>query len=300
MSYRIGPAGSPDANVPGEMLERGRLLILAAFDEARATRRVNWVQMTTAVLKNRLLNSTHREFSEADYGASSMVDFVRLFPDDLTVDTQQRPPVVQLIRPEILPDLNTEEDEDGTDRPALNRIRPDLWRAIVDFSNDTAYVWDEVVSRARPAIPDDVSPVMPTITSADVTAWRQNFTDSIRPGLSSTEIIERLDEWSRRGYGTGFLPTGLRGQWSGFFRNKIEQRLRAFFTDQGIPVPDDLVVEATQQSPELAQSRQHGGQAGVEQLRSLVQHCVAVMSEQELTDLRISPAVLLWVQRGRA
>ena len=71
--------------------------------------------MTTAVLKNRLLNSTNGEFNERNFGVSSMVEFARLFPEDLEVDTQSRPPAVRLRRPDTFAAPITERSG-STDR----------------------------------------------------------------------------------------------------------------------------------------------------------------------------------------
>ncbi|MGQ0774471.1 MAG: hypothetical protein ACT4NY_08655 [Pseudonocardiales bacterium] len=215
MSDAVGSSGVAKAAASSDALERGRSLVLAAFDEARASGREDWYQMTTAVLKNRLLNSTHRAFDEKNFGVWSMVDFARLFPDDLKVDTRSAHPVVLLTRPETLPALMT-EDSVSTDTRFPYKIRSDLWRAVVDYRSGSTYVWDQMAGLARAADPDDPSPVLPTVTDTEVADWRQDFADSVRPELSSDWVVERLDEWLQRGYGTGFLPAGLRSRWNEF------------------------------------------------------------------------------------
>lgn len=279
----------------GDVLERGRSLVLAAFDEARASGRVTWQQMTTAVLKNRLLNSTQRAFSEKNFGVSSMVEFARLFPDDLDVDTRTVPPMVTLKRPERL----STGAMDDVETAVIQKIRPDLWRAIVDYRSDSTYVWDDVLRRARVADRDDPNPVMPTVSEADVAAWRADFADSINRESISRPMQDRLDEWLRNQYGSGFLPTRLRGQWNGYFRQRVLDRLDSFFANQNIATPEDLVVEQAGRVPRRHDSQGHREIERVDSLRAIVQECVAVMSEEELTALRISPAVLLRVSRAR-
>ncbi len=255
--------------------------------------------MTTAVLKNRLLNSTNRKFSERDYGVSSMVDFARLFPEDLEVDTRSAPPVIRLTQPETHPAPVTENSGRTERSVPYKKIRPDLWRAAVDYRSGATYVWDEIAGLARVANIDDSSPAVPTATDTEVAGWRHDFADSVRPELSSGRVIERLDEWLQYGYGTAFLPTELRGRWSEFSREKVEVLLRNFFEDQSLAPPDDLVTAYREKPARVLRSAQSGRPINVSRLRELVQRCVAVMTEQELTELRISPAVMLRATAGR-
>ncbi len=256
--------------------------------------------MTTAVLKNRLLNSTNGKFNQEDFGVSSMVEFARLFPRDLEVDTRSTHPLVRLTRPETLPASST-ADNDSTEKSApYKKIRPDLWRAAVDYRSGSTYVWDDIAGLARMANVDDTSPVVPTATDTDVAKWRQAFADAVRSELSSDDVVKRLDEWLRHSYGSGFLPTKLRGRWNEFSRNKIEMRLRNFFESQELTIPDDLVIPAGERPTRNLKSAQLSRTNDLPHLRSLVQRCVAVMTEQELAELRISPAVMLRATRGRS
>ncbi|MGH4014188.1 MAG: OST-HTH/LOTUS domain-containing protein [Pseudonocardiaceae bacterium] len=294
MSDTVGSSGPTGAATSSGALERGRSLVFAAFDEARASGREDWNQMTTAVLKNRLLNSTNREFDERVFGVSSMVDFVRLFPADFEVDTRGTHPLVRLTRPETLPSPTT-EDGSSTKTGATYKIRPDLWRAAVDYRSGSTYVWDETAGVAHIADPGDPRPVVPTVTDTEVGEWRQDFAEAVRSEPGSERVVERLNEWLQHGYGTSFLPAGLRGRWNEFARGKVEARLRDFFEDHNLTAPDDLLIDYVEQP---SRSLQAGRRSDVPRLRALVQRCVAVMTEQELTELRISPAVLLRAIRG--
>lgn len=299
MPDKVGSSGAAEATALSEALKRGRSLVLAAFDEARSPGRAEWYLMTTAVLKNRLLNSTNGEFDEKNFGVSSVVEFARLFPEDLEVDTQSRPPVVRLRQPDTFAAPMTERS--STDRSrSYKKIRPDLWRAVVDYRSGSTYVWDEIAGIARVVGIDDTSPVVPTVTDTEMTGWRQDFADSVRSHLSSEQAVERLGEWLQHGYGTAFLPNELRGKWNEFSRERIEARLRGFFEDLDLSPPDDLVTFSTAQPATVPRSAPPYISTDVPRLRVLVQRCVAVMTEQELTDLRISPAVMLRATRGRS
>ena len=58
--------------------------------------------MTTAVLKNRLLDLTGGTFDEAAYGATTFMDFVLRNEDTLAVDRSTAPPLVELRNPALL------------------------------------------------------------------------------------------------------------------------------------------------------------------------------------------------------
>jgi hypothetical protein len=72
---------------------------------------------------------------------------------------------------------------------------------------------------------------------------------------------------------------------------RLSSDFKLFFSAVGEDLPPDTLTEATT-APEPAIA---GG--GTEELRRLVRNCVAVMTEQELLELRLSPAIFLRVQR---
>lgn len=112
--------------------------------------------MTTAVLKNRLLSLTDRQFNEATYGASSLADFVSKFSDILNIDDGQSPTVIELKDRE-----NTGLDFGGESR--ITRIRSDLWRAIFDRSSGNTYYWLAETGEVATEPTDGVCPILPTI-----------------------------------------------------------------------------------------------------------------------------------------
>ena len=94
--------------------------------------------MTTAVLKNRLLDLTGRAFDEAAYGATSFMDFVLRNKETLAVDHSTVPPLVELRNAAS----SRQPSDEAVDVKAPHRIRPDLWKAALDYSSGTRYVWD--------------------------------------------------------------------------------------------------------------------------------------------------------------
>ena len=87
--------------------------------------------MTVAVLKNRLLDLTDRTFKESDYGSGTFWEFVKGNKDILILDETTTPPVA------ILKGVSPDDHAS-----AQSRIRPDLWRAVLDFSSGDMYFWD--------------------------------------------------------------------------------------------------------------------------------------------------------------
>ncbi len=66
--------------------------------------------MQLGVLKNRLLQRTDRQFREINYGAKTMRDLVKGFPDDLALQDGRQPSVRLLVE---VPDETPPEREDG-------------------------------------------------------------------------------------------------------------------------------------------------------------------------------------------
>ena len=118
-------------------MEEGRQLITQAFRQARNSGKPDWYRMTTAVLKNRLLDLTDRKFTEASYAASSLADFVSQFSHILNVDRDQLPMTVELKEEE-----RARLDSDVVSGASRNiRIKGELWRAIFDRSSGNTYYW---------------------------------------------------------------------------------------------------------------------------------------------------------------
>jgi hypothetical protein len=277
------------------LLDRGRKLILAAFDEARSSGRPDWHVMTIAVLKNRLLDITRRAFDEESYGVSSILEFVKLYPDLLSIESEARPPRITLVNRELLSGIESEEDEDASSTSVRTLIRSDLWRAMVDYASGDTYVWDTVAKIARVAFPGDTSPTLPTFSVDEMASLRAQFAESQRPSQLSAE---RLDEWVTNNYGSNFLPRPLRGRWNGFFREALLDRLRKRFEELHIEPPGDLVRQSS--SSEIRQAAVAApSEVDAASLRELVHRCVAIMSERELADLRISPATVVRALRRR-
>jgi hypothetical protein len=249
--------------------------------------------MTSAVLKNRILDLTGRKFDEGRWGAEDFRGFVDQFGEIVEVDASKRPPRVI-----YLPETTDSEAQssDVREGPAITRvasgrskrIRQDLWRAIVDYSSGQVYVWDHEM--AVPKGDDaDARPVLPTLDQAEVRGWREDF-------VGGTTLPEDADlgpylaAWAKSESGTPGLPGPLRQQWIENFKNRVAQRLLDWFSENSIVPPSDLVEDAR---PRRKAS------TNVEALRSYVMDCVRAMNQAELEDLRLPPSAALRAARRR-
>jgi hypothetical protein len=239
-------------------------LIVLAFRTARDRGKPDWRTMTLAVLKNRLLQLSRGAFHEHKHGVQSFRELLEQYPE-----------LVRLVEGsvELLPAeaLESAESSDAVDGRV--RVRPDLWRATMDYATGKKYAWDSGRGCAREAHENDLL-LLPTLTSEEMRAWREEFASTRSP---TTEV----DRWKSEGLGTRDLPPGLRGPWNGFVRERVSARLTRWFTERQLDVP--TIVEA----PRVLAT------PAVEQVREVVAACVAVMTADELAELRLPPTAVL-------
>jgi hypothetical protein len=250
-------------------------LIRAAFEQARRSGKPDWHRMTIAVLKNRLLSLTNGQFRETDFGAQTLQEFVRLGSDVACLDLTGRLPAAVFLGDNLLVELP---------EPQRFRIRPDLWRAVLDYSRHSPFVWDQGSNQARVKLVTDDLPAMPTVTEAELREWRKAFIDRHSSGLD-TNTLEQLRNWQERILPSKILPRRLAEVWFAEMSEKVVARLRSWFAEHAIAEPPDLVQPIYDSKPQ--------GRDSVEKLRRLVIACVNVMTDQELSALRFSPEILL-------
>lgn len=245
--------------------------ILSAFDRARRSGKADWKSMTLAVLKNRLMSETGGSFDERVFGARNIAEFVRAFPEYLHVDFDRPYPLVTL--------LDVARSEGGAPRSAMTeRVRADLWRATFDYQSGRIYVFDVARGIAVAAADGTTGPQLPTLTQAELDAWRQAFADTVRTDLSAPEV-EELERWHRDRLPTQALPRSLRSLWNRTMTTRAIERLQDWFRTQALTLPQDLILQ-----PAAAESSE------AEELRRFVQSCVARMTPTELQSLRLPAA----------
>src|SRR5712671_4654504 len=202
-------------------------MIRLAFWAAHERGKPDWWRMTTAVLKNRLLTLTDRQFSEADYGARTLIEFASKFPELISIDTTTYPPEVAL-------------------RPT--RIKPDLWRAAIDYRSGTVYVWDPVHQRARErTVSDNAALQLPTLTKDHLTRWRADFAERQRPTVTSSETAA-LENWVQHGLATQQLPERLKDLWKREQSWRVWEHLSSWFA-RHVPEAERPTIAEAPETP---------------------------------------------------
>lgn len=261
-----------------------RPLIKQAFDMARRSGK-DGRRMSLAVLKNRMLQLTRKQFQEVDYGATSFLALLQSVPDTVRIDATH-PVTIELIS---IPGGDHE-----IEAPTLEskRIREDLWRAALDYSSGVRYLWDGVDGVARIAAEGEEGRILPSATREELALWRKEFVEQNANSEFTDDERDRLRRWCDEAQSTYFLPGKLRGPWNGELKRRVRGRLEAWFLAQGLAVPSDLVVSTQPRVSEIVKE-------SVEDLRNLVLRCVRAMTHEELRALSLPPAAVLRARLDR-
>lgn|GEM_PF-1016924 len=233
--------------------------------------------ITTAVFKNRLIDLTRdldeANFDEADYGVPTVRAFVRLFPERLLAIEDGRSTMVQAV------DQATAASDPKT-ALGRQRIRPDLWRAALDYASGLPYVWDSTSAVARPSEPSDGTlPPFPTLTPEQLAGWRQDYIATI------AEPSEDLTAWARNNGKTAALPPELRSGWNRLLSERVVEHIRRTLTELG---DADVSVFEEYGVPRSATPSS---------LRAFMHRYIDTASEQELAAMTINPVIAMRLSR---
>ena len=257
-----------------------RNLVLQAFAAAAGQRKPEWYKMHGTVLKNRLLDVTNRTFDESDYGEDRFLDVAKLLRGVLDVDVNAQPFVVELLEPYRTEVLDSAVSATG------QWVRPDLWKAVLDYSTLGQWLWSPsraaVVNAAESMHVDDGVP-LPTLNADLLRQWRTEFADSRQQNLGESERLQ-VEQWSSLGLRTTALPKRLVSGWNELVRRRVLERLENFFEQHELEQPPDLVNSV----PE-------GHSAS--QIRRFVLQCINLMNEAELREIAIPAHVAMRVRR---
>lgn len=269
-------------------MDEAQQLIISAYEKARSTGKHDWNKMTTAVLKNRLLDLTDGAFDEATYGVTNFTEFVLRNLDLLRLDRSAIPPIVELRETTQLSPPFTAPIEIAS----RYRIRADLWRAALDYSSGIRYVWDTVSRRAIQAEEADNRVIIDPATVEVQRDWRKQFRADVTESLSKEESVA-VDVWIDQHLGNSQLPNRLKSQWNGYFCDKVRYHLLRWFAESKTHPPDDLALSITGEPLNT--------EAETEALRKLVLSVVQMMNREELAGLALpSQAVLRTTSSSRS
>lgn len=272
---------------PSDLPDGGEL-ILSAFQQARASGKLDWYQMTTATLKSRILSLTDRTFAEDDYGVGTLTEFIQRYSDLVSLDTSLPHPMVKL--------LNRGQDPVGDGSfPSTSRavrIRGDLWRAVLDRSSGESYYWNPDTAQVKTGQPLDWDLVLPSVDESTDHKWRQDFIDSI---VGEVEVAasdnHQLVSWSNNLLPTYRLPSHLIPRWNRFLTGQVVTLLSDWFERSKMEPPRDFYSTGV--------SRAHRTNTETERLRQLVLAVVQEMTAQELSNLILPPRAVLRATRSR-
>ena len=255
-------------------------LVREAFEMARRSGKPDWFRMTTAVLKNRILLLTDGTFKTTTYGARTFSDFLKQVGEIIRVHASTFPPVVELVEAAAAAPAHAVDSE---------KIRPDLWNAVMDYSSGRTYIWDRETLIARPAKPDEGTALrLPTITPGEQKAWRAEFVRAHESKLDE-QAKGRLHMWYEKGLPSVSLPVVIRLDWNRMQKVQVEERIRKWFQNQQIDPPQGFL--------ETRQIVVMGDRRDNDDVRQLVLDCVSAMTARELLDLKIPLGALLRTQR---
>ncbi len=257
-----------------------KALLEQAFTQARQSGKRDWHRMTTAVLKNRLLQLTDRGFQAEQYGAPNLLALLARFTECVRVERTSPLPTVEWLQAEV-------NDQIGDQVIVGKRVREDLWRAVLDYSSGQQYEWDATARQARAVESANPAVRLPTVSPGDLRAWREEFANSHRGGLDGERDLSLLDAWLEHGLGTMQLPRALRPTWNEFLKVKVAQVVASWFRDRGMDTPSVMVPL---RDPRAAE---------VDDLRTYLHHCIDAMSEQELREIRLPASVAHRVSLSR-
>jgi hypothetical protein len=274
-----------------------RALVAEAFDRAKRSGKTNWYQMTTAVLKNRLLQLTDGAFAVERYGASTVAEFAHMLPDLVTVIPSERgPAIIELLGG--ADDAATGRDSPVGELAERTQVREDLWRAFMDWDERHVYVVDPITGRARRRLPED--PVhlqeLGRITREMYIEWRSAFIQGALAGELTPDERQRLEVWRDVPGPSRDLPRHLQDEWMSQLRTHVARHIREWFDATGNVPPPDLTTVKTAPSRPPAPAPLEAA-LSARSLRDLINKCVSVMTYDELCALKLPADVVaraLW------
>jgi hypothetical protein len=259
-------------------------LIRRAFAVAQQSGRSAVDAMTLPVLKNRLLQLTDRKFNEQAYGFGSFRELIRRAAADVvSLNEETRPATVTLRKrpPEAA---------------ARRRVRPDIWRAVLDYSSGQRYVWDQSAGLAIATTdPNDTRPRIPTVNAATIEDWRIQFLERTIPLLDDPEK-ERLQKWQTDGFTTSALPGQLRVSWNELLKRQVRDVWNTWVSANGIDVDADVPqVEGPPLAGDTGVLLKEGpstyGRHG--DLRRFLLACIERMTDDELIQITIPIQIMV-------
>jgi hypothetical protein len=214
------------------MKEKSRAEVLGLIEQAfaQAERKQGGTvrSMTLAVLNNRLLNITNRQFKPSTYGAANLLELLESLSPELAVSGSRQNLTVERKHSSGTQQQHTAEVMNAPMVIEGGRVRKDLWLAVVDYSSGRRYIWDDKQGLAREATREDSQPTFPTLTADEMHGWRGEFLQAVSANLNSADLA-LATRWQEQRLPTGSLPLSLQQRWNSELTRRVRQRLHSFF-----------------------------------------------------------------------
>lgn len=273
--------------------EKALRLVEAVFDRAAKRGNRQLITMGLPVLKNRLLDATERQFQTKDFGARSIADFASWLAPELSEISTGLYAFRGFARAaEVRSSTSIETAElPQTAFPMISgmRIREDLWRAFIDYTGGSTYVWDVETGVARKGEPSARALLIPTASPAEIGQWRSDFADEHTRGIGQADLV-LLQQWQEQGLPSNYLPGSLQRSWNRALSAKVRERIDNFFTGLGgiDGAQTNKHLQSTEEAINLARARGDGFSVGALMI-SLASRC-----EHDEQEVLLAQAVAAW------
>jgi len=292
------PGSASTAPALSPSLEReAHELILEAFSRAKRSGKPDWREMTTAVLKNRLLQITSHSFDLERYDAGSVRELVANLPrlvDYIEPPGPGRPGLVVLKAGQLEDDDTRVAGAEASAGSTRQSVRADLWRAAMDWAEHVDYVLDPATGHARRRLESDPAdlPSIQRIPKETYLAWRQQFIDEALAHDLSSDERAAVEGWRESAGPSRVLPRHVQDAWMSLLRARVREHLARWFDAQGLDAPPDLIGNAARGSLSKAPALGLETAISVARLRETIQRCVREMTYEELRRLNIPSEVV--------
>lgn len=243
-------------------------LVREAFLQALRKGKKEWWRMNMSVLNNRMIQ-INRDVRNEIIGDQNIVEWAQLQPY-LKVEKVELGAIVELI------DDARREIVDEGDYARLyrgQRIRGDLWGAVMDKDPEVSHCWDRGgVYQCRS---NSKGLVLPKLSEDDLRQFRREFADQ-HPERS---LQKWVDDYRRVS-----LLREIRGEWYEYLKSKVFDILNDWFKENMIDPPKDMLTPIV--------DRKETKNSSLSFTRDKLRSLIDAATEQELSMLMI-PAGLV-------
>ncbi|WP_243226702.1 UPF0158 family protein [Microbacterium sp. CIAB417] len=170
-------------------------------------------------------------------------------------------------------------------------IHSDLWRAILDWGDGAAYVFERDTSRTLPLAPEEHSDAkkfvrVPTVSRAEQIQWMAEFANETSLDAGGAELLSALNaDNPARGFSLVLKSRASAGRrWKKYLRERVLERANDWATKNGIPA---AALEAQSRDVVDRSAQSARSMSAEEDARKRILGLLSRLPLQELLRLRI-------------